>query len=775
VELPDPGPGSFPFDAGQPLQPFPEDSQPLAPALADDFTGLTDTGFVIPPDTMGAAGPSHLVSTLNGGWGIFNKSTGAILDSDTLKGFWSPLIIANGLPDDAFDPKVLYDQFSGRFIIVSLSGRLSPDSWIMLAVSTTSDPTDPWNLWAINADVVNRWADYPGLGIDSTYVYITANMFPDAGVNPPYSKVWMIPKPQLLAGTNPITWTEFVNPTGSGFTMQPAHVFGDSSTEDLVHEGFYIAGSPPRRFLRISRITPGGPPTWTDLGYIEVSSYPLGSLPNAPQSGSANLIETNDTRILNAVFRNGTLWATHHVADSTDPRTEVAWYQIDPAEASPSFPGVPIQQGRIADPARSYYFPSIAVNARGDAGVGFSGSSPTEYAGAYYTARLATDPPGTMQQVAPLKTGEAPYFKDFGSGSNRWGDYSATCVDPSDDLTFWTLQEYAAAVPANTWGTWWGSFSISPPPATGVTFTPPPSPASPQPAGTSVTFTAAGEEGSGTYEYKFYRRDPSGTWTLEQDYPPGGSGSATWVWDTAGAALGTHTIQVWARSAGSTAPWEAVQGTSYTIGGPAPDPVTEVTFTPAPSPASPSPAGDNVTFTALATGGVTPQYKFYLRDPSGTWTLEQDYPANSDTWLWLNTGAAEGTYTIQVWARSTGSAAAWEAVQGTSYTIGGPAPDPVTGVTFTPAPSPASPSPAGDNVTFTALATGGVTPQYKFWLRDPSGAWTLEQDYPANSNTWLWLNTGVAPGTYTVQVWARSTGSEAAWEAVRSTSYEISP
>jgi hypothetical protein len=33
-------------------------------------------------------------------------------------------------------------------------------------------------------------------------------------------------------------------------------------------------------------------------------------------------------------------------------------------------------------------------------------------------------------------------------------------VDPSDDLTFWTLQEYAAT-PINTWGTWWGKFHLS--------------------------------------------------------------------------------------------------------------------------------------------------------------------------------------------------------------------------------------------------------------------------------------------------------------------------
>jgi hypothetical protein len=140
--------------------------------------------------------------------------------------------------------------------------------------------------------------------------------------------------------------------------------------------------------------------------------------------------------------------------------TQVAWYQLDPETASPTSPGVPVQQGRISNVTRFYYYPSIAVNATGDVGIGFSGSSPTEYAGAYYTARWASDPPGTVQAVATLKAGLSPYFKDFGAGRNRWGDYSATCIDPVDDLTFWTLQEYAASQD-NTWATWWGSFFLS--------------------------------------------------------------------------------------------------------------------------------------------------------------------------------------------------------------------------------------------------------------------------------------------------------------------------
>jgi hypothetical protein len=52
-----------------------------------------------------------------------------------------------------------------------------------------------------------------------------------------------------------------------------------------------------------------------------------------------------------------------------------------------------------------------------------------------------------------------------GGTDNRWGDFSATVVDPTDNVTFWTLQEYAQTPDPVTgtsrWGTWWGKFHPS--------------------------------------------------------------------------------------------------------------------------------------------------------------------------------------------------------------------------------------------------------------------------------------------------------------------------
>ena len=454
---------------------FTSSPAPLAPALDSSFAGLGNPPHgedVIPPDTMGAAGPNHLVSLLNSDFGVFNKTTGAVLKNISLQSFWGSLGTKAGEPADfPFDTKILYDQHSGRFVAITLGGTSAPDSWVMVAVSATSDPTGAWNKLAIDADVnhnmqtndnvqTNNSADFPGLGVDAFNVYITANMFDGANVGQ-YSKVWVIPKAQLLAvlPPTPITWFEFPNPPGSDFTMQPAHTFGTPGAEYFLFEGTV------NRLAVAWMDNTSGAPVWHAPLQVPVTPYASTStLPGAPQLDTTVTISTSDTRLLNVVYRAGDLWAVHTVQSPATVKTEVAWYRIDPVAGSV------LSQGRVNDPNRWYYYPSIAINKDGVAAVGFSGSSRTEYAGGYYT--IIQPSSGTAEPVALLKPGEALYSKTLGGNENRWGDFSATVVDPVDDVTFWTLQEYAMThdtfidsnnnfVDRSRWGTWWGKFHPS--------------------------------------------------------------------------------------------------------------------------------------------------------------------------------------------------------------------------------------------------------------------------------------------------------------------------
>ena len=444
------------------------------PILLQSFPGLSDPGNVIPPDTQGAAGLSHLVTVLNSAFAIYDRTTEALLPGFpiTLDAFWAPLGTGLGQPaEEPFDPRILYDPYSDRFIIMSLGTPRNTPSWLLVAVSLSADPTDGFVLYGLRNDLLTpgQWGDLPALGVDPDHIYVTHNMF-TTDVEPEFtqSKFWVLDKAGPLAG-GPLTAYEFLN-QNQGSSWVPAHAFGPTGINYVLDQG-WLSMDPLRRFLRIQRFSfPDSTPVLTDLGFLEVPVYGFDTIEGAPQAGCNVRIEAGSFRLQNAVFRDGLIWTTNSVDDPIADgvaRREIAYYGFDPESASLSGPfSFAAQHGRVSDPNRWYYYPSIAVNDAGSVALGFSGSSSTEFAGAFFTARRRNDIPGTTHSVTTLKAGVDTYNKDFTSGRIRWGDFSAMAVDPTDGATFWTLQEYAEAewfpgdcrTDTGRWGTWWGAF-----------------------------------------------------------------------------------------------------------------------------------------------------------------------------------------------------------------------------------------------------------------------------------------------------------------------------
>ncbi len=140
------------------------------------------------------------------------------------------------------------------------------------------------------------------------------------------------------------------------------------------------------------------------------------------------------------------MWCTQTVFLPADAptRSSVQWFAADPAA------GTLVQRGLIDDAAGGtfYAFPSIAVNRRNDVLIGYTRFTANDYPSAGFAFRTA-GPAGQLGaqafQPAVVKPGEAPYVgRGADESSNRWGDFSATVVDPADGLGFWTIQEYAA-------------------------------------------------------------------------------------------------------------------------------------------------------------------------------------------------------------------------------------------------------------------------------------------------------------------------------------------
>src|SRR5260221_5448277 len=157
------------FAAWQPA-PAPRAS---SPPPATSFQAHDDDKRFIPPDVCGAVGPNHVMSVHNSNIRIQDR-TGAILSTVTLDSFW---LAVTG--PGVFDPHVVYDPFNDRWIFTAVSGAMSDQSSVLLAVSQNNDPTGNWYLYRVDADPGNlAWADYPALGFNKDWIVVTVNMFP---------------------------------------------------------------------------------------------------------------------------------------------------------------------------------------------------------------------------------------------------------------------------------------------------------------------------------------------------------------------------------------------------------------------------------------------------------------------------------------------------------------------------------------------------------------------------------------------------------------------
>jgi hypothetical protein len=322
----------------------------------------------------------------------------------------------------------------------------------------------------------------------------------------------------------------------------------------------------------------------------------------------------------------------------------------------------------------------------------------------------------------------------------------------------WTRRQFFTVRAYNTSG-------LESPPSNEAAWTPPsittvtalqPSAAYPLLTGHPVAWTATASNNLGPVEYQFwqYRRN---YWVMVQDYGP----SNRWIWTPQAGDIGApYSVQVWVRSVGSTAHFEAWRSTpTFAVeAAPVPPIAANVDF--------PTPPGNQVTWTAtLDPAGTTPlEYKFLVLDQNtNTWTVFRDYePSRQAHWI----PEALGRYVVQVWARPTWSTAEYELQAST----------PPFDVAITPVTVKALyanlsfPAATGTPITWTSRVQGGLAGplQYTFWLNKLGAGWSNPQPY-SPSETFTWTPTWGEEGEYWLQVWVRSNGSTAFYEHWRST------
>jgi PKD repeat protein len=471
--------------------PPPDVTSPVIPPTASPQTvgagwlgvELADAPY-IPPDSMGAAGPNQVMVIVNGRIRVFNKA-GALgpLDSTT-DNFFNSVRSAS-----TSDPKVCYDRLTQRWFVSMID--VAADNRVMLAVS--SGPTitgiTGWTFFQFRHDLVGStpnsdtggFADYDTLGVDRYAIYIGVNVFNGSGTAVLGTTAFVINKSNLFSGTLTVTaFRQVGTPTSGPWTPQ-----GVSNDDPNSTEGYFV--STDRGLLGqidINRISnPGGTPSISSVMAVTVpaTSKPI-SQTHKGKTGNKNLDALDDRLFSAAIFKNkitgtSSLWTAHNiqvdatgVGSNTGGRNGSRWYEIGNLTDPPAL----IQAGTLFDSAasspRGYWIPSVAMSGQGHMGLGSSYAGANFFAGVAASGRFRTDPLGNTQLPTQAMISSTAYNLMENSNPHRWGDFSHTVVDPNDDMTMWTFQEYCNA--ANSWGVRVVQLK-APPPATPTNAVPP--------------------------------------------------------------------------------------------------------------------------------------------------------------------------------------------------------------------------------------------------------------------------------------------------------------
>jgi len=143
--------------------------------------------------------------------------------------------------------------------------------------------------------------------------------------------------------------------------------------------------------------------------------------------------------------------------DTISSRPGILWYDVRLGD------GALLQEGLVHDPTSDYAHPSLAVDAAGNIGLGCTRTSTNEYPSVYIMMHAATDPAGAMRPAVKAMAGTT-YFRYAKYNVLPWGNYSSTCIDPTDPKRLWTYQEYANSSNDGQWCTAWACFQLDPPP-----------------------------------------------------------------------------------------------------------------------------------------------------------------------------------------------------------------------------------------------------------------------------------------------------------------------
>jgi hypothetical protein len=430
-----------------------------------------------PPDQGLCAGNGFVIDMVNSAYTVYKPNGAVVTGPFNINGPFD-----EGLTEFTSDPRCYYDPTTNTWFATILfisGGDFGPfgnQSHLDIAVNSPngptlngnpSDPTNPWIVYQIDTATPSEngcpcFGDQPRIGIDSQNLYVTSDEFSINGPEFDGGEIYAISKKDLVALAPKVHFVRFAHLKVGGtvpLAPQPALTTGNPSAE-------YFLGSLDPNFTfdqrlavwamtNTSAVSAGGRPT---LSHQVVSSEPYGVPPNAEQKGTSSLLTTDDDRMQQAQFINGSIWGELDTAltipGDTAERAGAAWFRVQPHLTAGKLDSATKvrQQGYVAVKGDYFIYPAMQVTPSGGAAmVGTLSGSDLFPSAAFARLTPGSTAFGPVQVAAPGSTNYDPT-------ATRWGDYSFAVMDPSG-TSVWGATEYVPPKSSQTpdglknWGT----------------------------------------------------------------------------------------------------------------------------------------------------------------------------------------------------------------------------------------------------------------------------------------------------------------------------------
>lgn len=398
--------------------------------ISKNFKGIDQQGAgCLPPDSDGAVSKSQYLQAVNCRVVVYRKSDNVRVASTNLATFM-------GDPDFLFDPRALYDNTWGRFVVLasrSADSSTDPNRYYRINVSQTSSGSGAYWKFRVNFGFnPGDWCDFPQLGMTQDAILITCNMFHRNadGTNSFVSTYAVgIAKARLYNGLG----FGVPNFIPGGFRVAPPLVAGLPMQQTNI--AYFVAANSTADVVTVWKMVcpecdnaPGSPTTFAFQANVPVPAW---DQPPLAFNGGGPLLDTGGGGFSQNTVQNGSfIWAVHNkrrVFNSV-PLNVPEYYQINISSNTLVRSGV-----MFPELSSDAWHASVAVNPNNE--VSFTYMSATS--SRFPDIRIDGCQVSAGDCVSDLGVGtriilSSSFIQNFDTlGRNRSGDYSSVDLDPS--------------------------------------------------------------------------------------------------------------------------------------------------------------------------------------------------------------------------------------------------------------------------------------------------------------------------------------------------------